>query len=212
MDGLFNAEGPIFRFLSGIADAMVISVVWLLFSLPIFTIGASTTALFYVLTRRIADRDGYLLRDFFSSFKSNFKRATLLWLIWMVLIGAILFNLRLLTVFEFDAVITAVLIPIKVAILIELYITSVYLFPVTARFEMGFLESIKAAFFMANRHVLTTLTVITTVVGIGFAIVMFPPFIIISVGAYGYIVSYLVMNVFKKYRPGMDEDVIPPVD
>ena len=50
-----------------------------------FTIGASTTALFYCTLKMAEDRDDGLTRMFFRAFRSNFKPATKLWLILLAL-------------------------------------------------------------------------------------------------------------------------------
>ncbi|MCL2399216.1 MAG: DUF624 domain-containing protein [Defluviitaleaceae bacterium] len=207
MGGIFNMDGPLFRFGNAIADVMILSLLWILFSIPLFTIGASTTALFYVATRRISDREGYLFRDFLSSFKSNFKRATALWILWLIMFVVILLNIRMLMIFEFETWMITILMPIHICILIELILTAVYLYPLTARFEMGFKQTIKSAFFMANRHIFTTVTCLLTGVSILIAtVILFEPIIIVGMGLYAYISSYMIMRVFKKYRPEMDEN------
>lgn len=207
MGGLFNMDGPVFRFLNAIADIMILSLIWLLFSIPLFTIGASTTALFYVTTRRISDREGYLFKDFFSSFKANFKRATLLWLLWCLLMGIVALNIYMLINFEFAPILVTIMLPVQICIFIELYITTIYLFPLTARFEMSFFQTIKTAFFMANRHLLTTISSAMTGFAVLFlALMLFEPLLLVAIGIYAYSVSYMIMKVFRKYRPEMDEE------
>ena len=78
MGRIFNPENPVFRFLSGIFDMILLNVLFILTSLPLFTIGASLTALYAVLLWREND-SGYLYRIYFSSFRKNFRQATLVW-------------------------------------------------------------------------------------------------------------------------------------
>ena len=52
MGRIFNPENPVFRFLSGIFDMILLNVLFILTSLPLFTIGASLTALYAVLLWR----------------------------------------------------------------------------------------------------------------------------------------------------------------
>lgn len=207
MGGFFNMDGAFFKFGNILADIMILSLVWIVFSIPLFTIGASTTALFYVTTRRISDREGYVMKDFISSFKSNFKQSTKIWLLWCVLYGIVISNIYMLANFDFDPRLHAVLLPVQVIILIELFITSIYLFPITARFEMSFRQTIKTSFFMANKHLLTTVTAIATAVAIVLSAAMFfEPILLVGMGLYAYATSHTIMGVFKKYRPEMDED------
>lgn len=209
MGGFFNVDGAFYRFGNAIADIMILSLFWIIFSIPLITIGASTTALYYVTTRRISDREGYLFKDFLSSFKSNFKNATLLWLFWCFLFGIVLMNINLLRQMEFEPLMVNILLPLQIVLLVELTITAIYIFPLTARFEMGFRQTIKSAFFMANRHLLTTITSVSTGVLIFLAAVyLFEPILFVGMGAYAYITSYMIMHLFKKYRPELDAEDI----
>ena len=79
MSRFFNPDNPVFRFLSAIFDMIFLNVLFILTSLPIFTIGASLTAMYAVLLWREND-EGYLYRIYFSSFRKNFKQATIIWI------------------------------------------------------------------------------------------------------------------------------------
>ena len=207
MNGIFNMDGPFFRFGNAVADVIILSLVWFVFSLPLVTVGASTTALFYVTTRRISNKEGYLLRDFFSSFKSNFKQATLLWLFWVAIFVLIISNIFWLRSEGFNPALASILFPLQIIILIELIITALYIFPLVARFDMKFFQTIKSAFFMANRHLLTTISCLCILIGIYLAAEMFfPPILVVASGLYAYLSSYMIMNLFKKYRPEIDSD------
>ena len=75
------------RFFEGITkatDVLLIGFYFIICSLPVFTIGASTTALYYAIHKCTFKGKGYTT-DFFRSFKSNFKQSTLSWLIFIVL-------------------------------------------------------------------------------------------------------------------------------
>ena len=88
--GIFSLDNPLMRFLSRVADIMVLNILFIVCSLPIFTIGASWSALYYCLFKIKDEEEGYLVRKFFHSFKQNIKQATIMWLI-MFAIGALLF-------------------------------------------------------------------------------------------------------------------------
>ena len=84
MNRLFNPDAPVMQFLSRIADLVILNLVWLALCVPVVTIGAATTALYRVLLNMAAGTDGALMKDFFRAFRSNFKPATLTWLILLV--------------------------------------------------------------------------------------------------------------------------------
>lgn len=74
------------RTLSRVADLMILNMLMIACCIPVITIGASYTAMHYVVLKMIRGEDGYLVRGFFKSFKANFKQATLIWLMMLVVI------------------------------------------------------------------------------------------------------------------------------
>lgn len=72
-------------------DLIAVNLVILIFCIPFFTIGTSITAMHYVLLKILRDElSGGVISNFWTAFKSNFRQATLLWLIYLpvgVLIG-----------------------------------------------------------------------------------------------------------------------------
>ncbi len=79
--GLFDLDNPVMRFLSRVADILTLNLLFIVCSIPVFTIGASTTALYYCCFKMKDEEEGYLTRRFFKSFRENFKQATIMWLI-----------------------------------------------------------------------------------------------------------------------------------
>ena len=89
MHTIFNLDGPLFSFLSKVANLAILNILWMICCIPIFTIGAATTALFLSTIRLTNDTDSYVIKFFFKTFINNFKRSTIVWLILLV-IGIIL--------------------------------------------------------------------------------------------------------------------------
>ena len=89
LSGLFNYDNPIWRFIGKFWDLLIIHILWVICCIPIVTVGAATTAMYYVTLRLVRDDDGYTIRSFFKSFKENFKQATIIWMLFLV-IGLIL--------------------------------------------------------------------------------------------------------------------------
>lgn len=80
MPNFFNIDNPIWKFIGNLWDFFVLSVLWLVCSIPIVTIGASTTALYYVTLKMASDQEGKLWQQFFHSFRQNWKEATAIWI------------------------------------------------------------------------------------------------------------------------------------
>lgn len=81
MRWIFDIENPIMHYVIKIFDCMCLSVLWLLFSIPVITAGAATTALYATIYHYIRKEEGHLWRTFWGAFRENLKRSTLLWLV-----------------------------------------------------------------------------------------------------------------------------------
>jgi len=199
LDGAFNKYGSL------LADTIILSLLWFFFSIPIITIGASTSAVFFVSTRRIAEREGYITSDFWAAFKANFSRATRLWLMVLGLALVLFFNVTTAGALGNMA---RLVLPAQFVIGIQLVLVCIFMFPMTARFDMGIKQTIKSSFFMANRHLLTSLTCTGLLFLLIFGTFYFPPLLLGIPGIYAMISSNLIMRIFKKYRPEMDKDPV----
>ncbi len=93
MKNFFHPDGPVVRFLGRIAELMALNLCFLLCCLPVFTIGASVTALYGSLFAR--DDQG-AVRRFFRQFRGNFRQGTVLGLILGAIGGVLLADYQLL--------------------------------------------------------------------------------------------------------------------
>lgn len=82
MSHFFDPDTPLMRTLSTLFDLLVLSLLFLLCSVPLVTIGASLTAL-YGSCARLAAGEGAGAAGFFRLFRSRFKRSTLAWLVFL---------------------------------------------------------------------------------------------------------------------------------
>ena len=83
MGSIFDMDGSLTKALNGFADIVVMSLWWFVGCLPLVTIGASTTALYYAALKSL-QQDGSVTKNFWRSFKENWKQATVLQGIFMV--------------------------------------------------------------------------------------------------------------------------------
>lgn len=87
MFGFLNIDGPFYKTLAKITNYAILGVLWLIACIPIITVGASCTALYAAHHKVVKNGNGYIWRTFWEQFRSNFKQATLLWLIMLLLGG-----------------------------------------------------------------------------------------------------------------------------
>ena len=91
MGNIFNPDSKFTHFTNKFSDLITLNLWFVLTSLPLITIGASATAMHYVLLRIYRDELEYsITRNYFRSFRENFRQATAIWIIYIVF-GAVLF-------------------------------------------------------------------------------------------------------------------------
>ena len=203
MNGIFRIDGPLYRIGNIIYYLIVTNILWVIFSLPLFTAGASTTALFYVIGKVVRDDDVSTIKDFWKSFKLNFKQSTIVWILMLVIYGIIFINIRNINIL---GSMSKFILPVQIAILIEIVIITIYIFPILSRYEMTTKNLIKTSFFIGNRHLVTTLLCIASMAAIGGLLYKIPGlFILIPVSLYALCSSYFIQGIFKKYMPDVEK-------
>ena len=206
---LFSFNSWLSRFLYLVADIVILHVLFIVCSLPIITIGASTTALYYAGMKRVRRDESYLSKNFIYAFKENFRQSTLIWLILILVWGLLLLDLRI--GMSVPGVLgNAMLISCSV-LLIPVAFIALYIFPFEAKFENSIRENFKNAFLMSFSNFVWTILLIIL---IGTFVIMtftFIPFmglmIMCGFGLFGYLASGIFVYIFRKYIPNeLEED------
>lgn len=141
----FNLDSPLMKFLTKMTDVLWINILTLILCIPIVTAGAAFTAMHYVCLKMVRDEDGYITKEYFKSFKQNFKQATIIWVGAVLVILFIVFDLWCLQSMENPTIIFASL----CAVSIFLFCTLLYVFPVLSHFENTIKGTVKNSFFMS---------------------------------------------------------------
>lgn len=97
---LFDPESPFGRGMEKVWQLIILNVLWLVCSLPVVTLGASSTALHAVLFALLRGEDDRIVRRFFAAFGENWKRATAAWLALLPVIALCLFDWRFATLMD----------------------------------------------------------------------------------------------------------------
>lgn len=83
MNFIFGRGTKFLEFATKVSELMWLNFLTFLCSLPIFTIGAATSAMHTVLIQIHRDEEDKISSTFFRAFIKNFKQATLVWLIYL---------------------------------------------------------------------------------------------------------------------------------
>lgn len=199
MNGLFNMDNAFFTTIGKIVDIVIVSFLWTILLIPIVTIGPATTALYYTMVKVIRKERGYLFREFFSSFKANFKVGALstLWVILFYII--ILTDIRISR--DIEGIPGFLLVAVFNSLLILITAMTIYVFPVLSRFKIKTKELLKTSLFMSMKHLPTTILLAVIILVFALAVYIFLPVVFIAPGLCMLVVSFLMERVFRKYMP-----------
>lgn len=194
-----NSDNKWYMVINTLVDAILLGMVWLLFCIPIITVGASTTAFYYTYHKCIRQRRGYLWSEFFKAFKENFKQSTLLWLIFLAaflfIAGDIGLSLAMSSGDVFTTITTVVIFFTGVLLLLW----SQILFPYTARFNSNLKAVIINSFLMSCTNFGWTLLLgCLFVSGIVLTFVATPSVLLLPAG-YMWALNRICEGVFRKY-------------
>jgi len=155
---IFNIDSPLMKVLNIISNLVIINLLTVLFCIPIFTAGAAFTALHYCSLKIVREGDTSIVKQYFHSFKDNFRQATAIWFIFIVAYLAIAGDCYLMysNPTAFSTIISVML--LAVGILLSL--TLVNVFAILARFCNTVIGTIKTAFIFAMSHFLRSVVVL----------------------------------------------------
>ncbi|MCL2559708.1 MAG: DUF624 domain-containing protein [Turicibacter sp.] len=198
MINIFDTDGFLYKIGMVLADIFLLNFLWLIFSLPLITIGASTTAVYYVTTKKVGNSDAYVLKGFLKSFKENFLVSTIAYVI-LAAIGLVVWvNFRAMGHVDLGGM----QFPVRVAlsfVLIQIIFVSMYVFPIISRFDMTAIKALKSALQLSNGHLFLTISNLVLLVAVGIVTIWIPFLFVFIPGIFAYLSANLYVRIFRKY-------------
>lgn len=208
MSNLFNMDNPVFTVLSKICDLLFLSIIWVLLCVPVITIGPASTALYYTIVKVIRRERGYLFREFFHSFRTNFKRGAIVGVILTIIFSLLALDISMVWgKVEAKGNQNSIMLGVFFAITLLVLCFTIYVFPVLSRFDMTVKQLVKAAVFMSMKHLPYTLAMAAITIVFIVGTILLPFIIFLSPAICILLVSLLMEKVLKKYMPKSD---VPP--
>ena len=210
---LFSYDSKFSQIMLKLCYGCYLNLLWLVCSLPVFTAGAATAALYDVTLRIAREEDPPLTTRFFKAFRENFRQATILWLILLgigALLGAdgyILYHLYKSTAGMVSVICTLGLALIIVAA-IAYVIVLIYVFPLVASVKNTNFAMLKNSLLIGIHYLFCTILVFAIHFAMFFAVVaVFTPLIVFGEGLCALLSSYLLGKVIRacSYDPAEEE-------
>ena len=197
--------------------ACCLNTLWFICCLPIVTIGASTTALYYTSFKIAKDEGSFITTMFFRSFRQNFRQATMIWMIMLVTgltLGAdaiLLYRLHLTTTGT-AAVVWTLLLAVIFACTVLYVIVLVNIFPLLSIASNTTANMFKNAFLIGTHYLFVTILVIFIHYAMFFLVVnVFTPLIIFGEGLCAVISAHILLRILRPmlYDPNEEQEENP---
>ena len=208
----FSYENKFSQLLLKLCYACYLNLLWFVCSIPIVTIGASTTALYYTSLKIVRDEDSHVASTFFRAFRENFKQATVLWLIMLgagIFLGAdmyLVWHLRA-SASGTPAVLWTLCLALLIGAGVVYVIVLEYVFPLLASVSNTNRAMLKNAFLIGTHYLFATILVFAVHFAMFFVVVArFTPLLVFGEGLCAMISAWLLNSILISVS-GTPEDV-----
>lgn len=202
MRSLFDMDSPLMSGLGKVFDCIMLSVCWILASLPVVTMGAACGALYRTVYRCIRRDDGSPFKMFWQTLRQNLKTGIITWLpilgvYALLILDAVIMRGLMLQGQAVGHLYGIVLVLIGVASVWAAYCTAY-----CVRFNGTLKETLWINFFLVLSHPLMT-AVMLLFLAFGIALSLMVPFLTLFVPALVCLaISFPMETVFLKHmRP-----------
>ena len=205
---MFNYENPVWQFMGRIADLMILNAIFIIFSLPIFTIGAACTGMYYCLLKIVRGEDTYVWRDFWTSFKRNFKQATIIWLILIPFLAIL--SIDVLMWYNDPTLLPKALKITTIIVICIVLAIAIYVFPILSHFDNTTSNTLKNAFLVSVINLPYTIYFMVLLLLPVLILYIDPRFIMLDI-LMGFSLPALLATfgwnrIFKKLEPKEEEE------
>lgn len=196
-------DSPFGRAMNRVIDLFILLCLTVMCSLPIITIGASLSALYYVLLKIVRMEEGNIVSQFFKGFKANFFKGTALWIIVGGIFAVFYVDIALLNQvsMNFGDVERIVLLIIAAIVLM----ISSYVFPLQAQFENRVFGTLRNAFIISVSNFPRSLELLLLRAVPIVVMLMIPETMyfmpVLSIVLVPYFSTQILVRVFEKYMP-----------
>lgn len=200
MSSFLSPDNKIMQFITKLVHACYLNVLWLICSLPVVTVGASTSALFAVSLKMVRDEEGDVTRAYFRAFKRNFRQATKVWIPLLLAGVLIVLDAYVLKRLSADSVgwtlLTALLYVAAAAYLIVL----MYVFALIVTFENTVVRTILNALIIGMKYLIASALMGGIYFLLAFVTInFFNPLGLFALGIGAFLCSYPLRRIMDVY-------------
>jgi uncharacterized membrane protein YesL len=198
MKDLFSINSGAYKAMTFIYRILVLNFLCCICIIPIISAGAAITALYYCIGKMVRNEEINEFKDYFKSFRENFKQGTIIWAIICLIFLIGYFNLNYSTNL---GAIGNVLFVIQIPIMFQLSMIALLVFPILSRYEASISGLFKYSIILSNKYLIRMIICLILLFGIAYASIKFLPLMVFgSFGLMGYCSYGLIYPILEKYN------------
>ena len=194
--------------MSRVADLLLLTILCIVCCIPVITIGASVSSMYYVTLKMVRNEESYIVKGFFHAFRQNFKQSIPVTLIMLAAGILLVFDLSIARSMEgMSGSVFRILFYMMAFLYLMIF---VYINPLVAKFENTTRNTFTNALLMSIRHLPYTFAMIfITVIPVAIPFIPQPNvsgillmlFIILGAGTLAFCKSWFLVRIFDNYIP-----------
>ena len=199
---IFHSENPFWNGMGRLFDIVELNLLWLVCSLPLFTVGSAAVALYSAMTALLRGKETYPHRDFLHAFRTRFRRNTAAGLLFSAVCAFLWTDVRIARQ-SGTGVFTFLMVFFFMLLLFWLF-TGLYALPLLSVYDGGLKDTLILSFTLSIRHFPLTVALLSITAAALWVCHLFPPLIVAAVGISVHCKMSLLLPVFKPWLPDMD--------
>lgn len=200
----FRGDSAYSQIMTKIFNVFWLSVLSILCCIPVITIGASISALYYVMLKLVRDEETAVTRNYFKAFKENFLQSLPVTVILIVIVGILMADFHILG--QSGNKSTSVIYGCCVVILLAAAAVFSYVFPLMARYQNTIRKTFENAARLAASHLWQTVVMImVNLFPLGWFLISAETFaaifwiwVFVGLGIQAFINSLIIRRIFDK--------------
>ena len=206
MRTIFSYNGPVMTFLSRLWDCVWLSILFLLCSIPVFTVGLSYGALYYAVNKSMRHERDYVTASFFHGIRANWRQTLPGSVLAVLLTLVFVMDIWILRSFQAAGSLIGSAYVLFVVFIILLLGYCIWTFAYMVRFEDPFRRVLKLSLFLMVRHLgATALSLLVVALG-AFACYIIPIGLVFLPALTVWLLTAILERVFRQYMTAEDKE------
>lgn len=196
---LFSFDNPFMVGLRKLTDHVFLGILWVLASVPVVTFGAATTAMFYTAEKTIVRDEGNMFPTFWKAFRKDFRQATVLWLLQLLILALMAVDARVLLSVALPRFLRIALLIAGVFVFVWLQLWFGYLSKFEDTGKVLLRNTLRMAVADVFKALLLAVLAVAVPVSIYILLLWIPPLVGLVPGLYQMLAGKVFRSLFRRY-------------